>query len=146
MSPETPDLMADTRRRQLVWFLRVLGGLDLLALLAVVMPFHMMNRLHELVGLGAMPDAPLMGYLARSASLLYALLGGLVLYMSCDVERYRPVLGVIGRGVLVCGVILIGVDVVEQLPMWWICLEGPTVLGLGGVLLWLLRGSRPDNA
>jgi hypothetical protein len=146
MSLESPDLARDTRRRQLVWFLRILGGLDLIALLAVVMPFSAMNWMHYTIGLGEMPDAPLMGYLARSASMLYAFLGGLVLYMSFDVDRYRPVLDLIGRIVLVCGVILIGIDLAERLPLWWICLEGPTVLGLGGVLLWLLRRSRPENA
>jgi hypothetical protein len=146
MSLESRDLTADTRRRQLVWFLRILGGLDLLALLAVVMPFSVMNGMHRMIGLGELPDAPLMGYLARSASMLYAFLGGLVLYMSCDVERYRPLLDVIGRIVLVCGVMLIGIDLVERLPVWWICLEGPTVFGLGGVLLWLLRQSRPEIA
>ncbi len=144
MSLESPDLETNTRRRQLVWFLRVFGGLDVMALLAVVMPFSVMNGMHHSIGLGEMPGAPLMGYLARSASMLYAFLGGLILYMSFDVERYRPLLDMTGRIVVVCGVLLIGIDVVERLPVWWICLEGPTVLGLGTVMLWLLRRSRPE--
>lgn len=141
---EAPGPIADRRRRQLVWFLRILGTLDLCALVAVVMPFSVMNSMHQLLGLGEMPDAPLMGYLARSASLLYAFLGALVLYMSFDVERYRPVLSLTGRIVLVCGVVLLGVDLAERLPRWWVCLEGPSVLALGSGLLWLLHASQPE--
>lgn len=90
-----------------------------------------------------MSSDPLTGYLARSASMLYAFLGVLVFVMSFDVERYRPLLGVVGRVILLCAVLLFGVGIAEQLPTWWLCVEGPSVVVLGGVLLWLLHASRP---
>ena len=145
MNSELPASVTLIRRRQLAALLRVLGVLDLLALVAVVLPFSAMNQAHQLIGLGDMPDTPLMGYLARSASMLYASLGAQVLYMSFDVERYRPLLGVIGRILLVCGVLLLGVDLAERLPVWWVCLEGPAVFGLGALLLWLLSASHAES-
>lgn len=145
MSSQSPVAPMTNRQQQLVWFLRILGALDMLAVGAVFLPYSGMNWMHQLIGLGDMPVDPLTGYLARSASMLYAFLGALVLYMSFDVERYRPVLTVLARIILVCGVLLFGVDLAERLPIWWVCLEGPSVLVLGGVLVWLLSSSRPES-
>ena len=139
-----PEHVPQTKhQRQLVWFLRILGVLDMLAVGAVFLPCELMNWIHQQIGLGPMPADPLTGYLARSASMLYAFLGVLVFVMSFDVERYRPLLIVVGRIILLCSVLLFGIGVAESLPAWWLCLEGPSVLVLGGLMLWLLRRSRP---
>jgi len=55
--------------------LRVLGVTDTLAFIAVVMPTTWIQWGHQWSGLGEFPDAPIAGYLARSASALYALHG-----------------------------------------------------------------------
>lgn len=47
-------------------------GVMLAALFAVVIPQWCMVEIHCLLGLGELPDRPIVGYLARSASALYA--------------------------------------------------------------------------
>jgi hypothetical protein len=75
--------------RHLALLLRGIGCLDLLALIAVVMPRHWMDVAHQWAGLGSIPREPIVGYLARTASALYALHGAMVLFMSFDVALTR---------------------------------------------------------
>lgn len=77
--------------RILVWLLRLGGAVMLTALGAVVMPFDWMNSIHRQVGLGELPHVPIVGYLTRSISALYALHGALLVFMAVDVRRYLPV-------------------------------------------------------
>ena len=60
----------------------------LTALGAVVMPFEWMNSIHRQVGLGELPHVPIVGYLTRSISGLYALHGALLLFLAGDVRRH----------------------------------------------------------
>src|SRR5437588_7384133 len=78
------------RERALVWFLRAYAALLLLALPAAVLPTRWLAWSYEALGLGEWPPEPLLEYLARSASLLYALVGGMALLWSFDPPRYRP--------------------------------------------------------
>lgn len=77
-------------RRALVWYLRIAAAVLLLALFAVFLPFEWMDAIHRGLGLGDLPKAPIVGYLTRSLSLLYALFGCLCLAVSFDVDRYLP--------------------------------------------------------
>ena len=70
--------------------LQIIGVIFLVALLAVVMPTAWMDTIHRRLGLGELPGAPIVEYLTRSLSLIYALLGALFLYMARDVRRYAP--------------------------------------------------------
>ena len=54
----------------------------LTALGAVVMPFELMNVIHQQMGLGELPHVPIVGYLTRSISALYALHGALLVFMA----------------------------------------------------------------
>ena len=85
---------AGTQRQERILriLLRVAGGLPLTALLAVVMPTEWMDATHRWLGLGELPRAPIVEYLTRSLSLLYAVFGALWLYMSTDVRRYAPLI------------------------------------------------------
>ena len=78
--------------RKLAWLLRAIGLLDLCALVAVLMPREWHGRAHEAAGLGVIPDAPIVLYLTRSASSLYALYGALLLFLSADVARHLAVI------------------------------------------------------
>jgi hypothetical protein len=62
----------------------------LLAFIGAVLPERWMKSIYELGEQGPWPSAPLVVYLARVVSLLYGFLGLLALYLSFDVERYRP--------------------------------------------------------
>ena len=46
--------------------------------------------IHRQVGLGELPQVPIVGYLTRSISALYALHGALLVFMAGDVRRYLP--------------------------------------------------------
>ena len=130
---------ASKSRRQLALLLRGIGCLDLLALIAVVMPQHWMDVGHKFLGLGPIPQAPIVGYLARSASALYALHGAMVLFMSFDVERYERLIRFMAVAALLHGAVVLGIDLWEGLPALWRYGEGPAFAATGLAVLWLLR-------
>jgi hypothetical protein len=73
--------------RILVWLLRIGGVAMLTALGAVVMPYEWMNVIHKRQGLGELPHVPIVGYLTRSISALYALHGALLVFVANDLRR-----------------------------------------------------------
>ncbi len=123
--------------------LRAVGCLDLLALIAVVMPRHWMEVAHKFVGLGVIPEGPIVGYLARSASALYALHGAIVLFMSFDVAHYARLIRFMAMAAFVHGAIILGIDLAEGLPALWRYGEGPAFAATGVAVLWLQRGRSP---
>lgn len=127
--------------QKLVWLLRLIGCLDLLALLAVAMPAEWHARAHASLSLGAMPDSPIVVYLARSASALYALFGALLLFLSSDVLRYRSVIRFLALAAQVHAVVLVGIDWFAGLPLWWLLAEGIGYAGWAGLALWWSRSS-----
>jgi hypothetical protein len=68
--------------KALVLLLRIVGVPALFALVAVVMPTTSMAATHRWLGLGEMPTAPVVEYLARSVSAFYALFGALCLVVA----------------------------------------------------------------
>jgi hypothetical protein len=120
-------------------WLRVIGVIDLVAVAAVVLPNETLGAIHADLALGSWPEAPIVAYLARSASWMYVLCGALFLYLSNDVVRYRPLI----RFLTLCGVatgfVLIGIDWSAGMPGWWTASEGPGCLLLAAVT-WRLTG------
>lgn len=78
------------------FLLRYIGGVSLLAVIAVFMPFSWMDAVHRYLGMGPLPAEPFVGYLARSLSAFYALLGGLLWVLSFDLHRHRAALSSLG--------------------------------------------------
>jgi hypothetical protein len=107
----------NAKERALVVLLRVNAGVLLLALLAVFLPTEWMARTHRWLGLGAFPASPLVDYLTRSASALYAVHGGLVLILSLDIRRFAPVIEYVAWAGVVFGILIIGIDVTAGLPL-----------------------------
>ena len=124
--------------RVLARFLQVSGAIVLLALPAVVFPYGWMDVIHGWLGLGALPDEPMVAYLARSASALYAGLGALYLFVARDVRYYRDLLRFFGWTHLLFGVVVLGIDVAVGMPRLWTAVEGPFVIGWSAVLLGLV--------
>ena len=93
-----------------------LGIPGLFALFAVVMPMSWMVATHRWLGLGEMPTAPVVEYLARSVSAFYALFGALCLVVACNLERYRPLVRFLGVAFALTSVVLLGVDVAAGMP------------------------------
>lgn len=115
------------------------GIVEALAAFAVVLPRGWMSNAYHTLRLGAMPDAALFGYLARSASLLWAVHGVLVIGLAQDIPRYLPIIKLLGWLTLLMGFVLIGVDWQEGLPLWWTAAEGPIVIVMGAVYVQLSR-------
>lgn len=123
--------------RVLVILLRVSGIMLLTALIPAVMPHSWMDDIHRRMDLGQLPDMPIVGYLTRSLSALYALHGALVFFVSLDVRRYLPVIKCLFVLGFLFGVGMVVLDRAVGMPTAWACCEGPFILVLSVVLLWL---------
>ena len=131
--------------RVLKVLLRVVGSAALLAIVAVFMPYSWMDAIHGRLGMGELPSAPIVGYLARSTSAFYAILGGLMWFVSYDLRRYRALLGYLGAALVGFGAVWIGVDVAEGMPSFWTWQEGPIAIAMGSATLALRRGVPADG-
>lgn len=125
----------------LCWLLRAIGLLDMIALLAVFSPRDWMVRCHAWLGMGSFPAEPIAGYLARCASIWYVSYGLLLWFISCDVQKYSTLITCLATLMLLQGLIVMGIDVVEGMPGWWIAVEGPCCSGLGAGLLLMQRAA-----
>ncbi len=131
-----------TAEQTLKLILRLMGSSSLLALIFVAAPYTWMESIHSTLGMGQLPDKPVVGYLARSTSAFYALLGGLFWVVSFDLGRHRRVLIYLGAAISSLGVVLLVVDWLEGMPSFCTLWEGPFVTAFGLALLFLNRGAR----
>jgi hypothetical protein len=122
--------------------LRYIGTMSLLALIFVAAPYEWMSSIHAALGLGELPDDPIVGYLARSLSAFYAMIGGVFWVVSFDLVRHRPLLLYIGPAIALLGVALLFVDLHEGLPLAWTVWEGPFVCVVG-TTIWTLSRRLP---
>ena len=129
-----------SRQRMLRALLRVTGGAALLAVPCIFLPDTWMNAIHRRLGLGELPGEPIVGYLTRSASVLYAALGGLLWVLASDPGRYAPAIRYMGVVFVVFGVTLLAVDIAQRMPLWWALAEGTINIGLGIAVILLARG------
>ena len=123
------------KQRFLRDFLRVVGTAGLFALPCALMPESWMDAIHQWLGLGRLPTEPIVGYLARSTSLFYAMIGGLMWVLSGDLYRYRGALCYFGAAGVVFGLVLFAADVAVGLPLWWSVGEGISNVMIGGLVL-----------
>ena len=130
----------------LQWLLRIIGAISLTAFFCVFLPYSWMNTIHDQwLGMGTLPSEPIVGYLARSLSAMYAFLGGILCLVSGDVRRYLLLIRFIGLAMIGLGVLLTGIDFVEGLPIAWTLGEGPWVVVYGVLVVWL-AGRVQDTA
>jgi hypothetical protein len=128
-----------SEQRGLVLFLRTMGTVDFLAVTAIFLPLEWMAKIHSWLGMGQLPEKPIIDYLTRSASALYALHGAMILFVSTDVRRYAPLIQFLAVAALVHGVVLYLIDSIAGMPSFWIVLEGPTVAATGVLVLMVQR-------
>jgi len=126
-----------SHERILVIFLRLFGGVTVLAFLAMLLPVEWMAATHRWLGLGEFPHAPIVDYLARSVSSLYGFHGVLVLLVARDVVRYRSIVLYLGWMYVIAGVMAIAIDLYAPLPWYWTIVEGPSTLVSGALILYL---------
>jgi len=123
--------------KALVLILRCSGILLLAALIPVVMPFSWMQIIHRWMGMGELPTEPIVGYLTRSLSLLYAIHGALILYVSTNILRFLPVVKCLAILGVAFGVIMIFLDIATGMPSFWTLCEGPFLIPLSIAIFWL---------
>ena len=125
------------QERFLQLLLRIFGSTMLLAVFFIMIPYPWMNAIHQWLGMGQLPDEPIVGYLARSTSAFYALFGGLLWVLSWDLSRHRLVLCYLGAVSILFGLALFGVDLLEGMPRYWSLFEGPIGVACGILILYL---------
>ena len=126
----------------IVIILRVLGICALGAIPAIFLPYTWMNAIHRFLGLGEMPDTPIVSYLARSLSMFYAMFGAITIFASLDVRRYRSLITLLAAISVIVGIALFGIDYAAGMPLHWTVVEGPFTIGVGVAILWLQRQSK----
>ena len=132
-------------QRALKILLRAVGLATASAVFAAVTPTAWMAECHRRLGLGEMPAGAMFEYLARSLSAMYALLGGLLLMISRDVRRFRPLVVYVAAACIVLGVAVTVLDAALGLPWWWTLGEGPPLVPLGAAML-ILQSRLPRPA
>ena len=133
------------REMMLRLVLRLVGTSSLFAFIFVMVPHSTMDAIHRSIGMGELPDIPVIQYLTRSTSMLYAFLGGLFWVVSFDLSRYRAVLIYLGGAVTLFGVTLLIIDWMAGMPRLWTAWEGPFVMVFGLLVLWLARSIEETN-
>jgi hypothetical protein len=111
--------------KALVVLLRVAGVGLLTALIPAVMPFAWIKDTHRLLGMGELPEGPIIGHLTGSLSAMYALRGALVFFVSLDVRRYLPVVKFLAVLGIVFGAGMLVLDIKVAMPPRWTGCEGP---------------------
>lgn len=117
--------------------LAVTGAGLLLAVVPIFFPVSVINYLHQQLGLGQFPNSAIAFYLARSTSLLYAMHGALMFFVSFNLVRYWPLVRLLGYLHVVLGLAMLGIDVSTPMPLYWIIGEGMPVAVTGMLILWL---------
>lgn len=100
-----------------------------------------MDTIHRAIGMGTLPDRPIVEYLARSTSAFYALLGALFWMLSFDLVRYHLLVRRLGMAIIALGILLLWVDIMAGMPWFWQAIEGPANVVLGSIILWAARHS-----
>ena len=127
----------DVTRLQL--FLRVFAVVLMTAVLAAMLPIGVMDDIHQAIGLGPLPEGPIVEYLARSTSMFYAVHGALLWYLASDLRRYRDLFRFYLWISLAFALGLFLTDLSAGLPLRWTLAEGPFVAAITGLIMVLFR-------
>lgn len=96
------------------------GGICVVALFPFVMSQRWMAVVHEWLGMGALPDKPIVEYLARATSALCAFYGGLLFLLACDVRRYAAVITYQAIAMIAIATVAVFLNFKAGLPIWWV--------------------------
>ncbi len=129
------------RKLLLSWLLRLVGLIELVAFIAVIMPRSWMVASHAWLGMGQMPEGPVLMFLIRQASYTYGMHGISLWIIASDARRFRPLLVLNGISFLLAGPVFFIIDYTAGMPMWWTVADGPSCGFFGAAMLWLNRGN-----
>lgn len=125
--------------RLVSWILRLTGATEIFAFFAVVMPRSWMEVSHSWLGMGEMPDGPLIMFMIRQASYAYGMHGVSLWLLATDVKRYRTLIIFNGISFLIAGVVFTLIDYSAGMPFWWTIVDGVGCASFGAAMLWLNR-------
>lgn len=119
------------------WVLRLAGAVEILAFFAVVMPRSWMEASHTWLGMGEMPDGPLIMFMIRQASYAYGMHGVSLWLLATDVRRFRLLVLFNAAAYVIASVVFAAIDYLVGMPLWWTIVDA---FGCGstGVALLLL--------
>ena len=144
--PQGKDKPLSARRKKLlILLLRACGLLDMLALLIALIPSSWIISMHGQLDMGRFPNEPIVLYLARSSSLMYAIHGLLLIFVSFNIDRYLPLIRLLAGIALIHGLLLIIIDLSTAMPWWWTWGEGPLLLAWGMLTFILLSSKTPSD-
>ena len=134
------------RQRLLSALLRVAGACELFAFFAVVMPRSWMEASHAWLGLGALPEGPVLMFMIRQASYTYGMHGVSLFLLATDVERFRPLVRLNGLSFLLAAPVFFFIDTTSGIPWWWTLVDTLGCGTFGAALLWLTRDADARGA
>lgn len=123
----------------LKWFLRYVGLVSATAVIPAIMPLPWMDYIHQQLGMGPLPQGPVVAYLARSLSGAYAVFGAFLLVFSLDLDRYLPLIYLAACSMLAAALGLAVFHQSSNMPVFWQRGEPTVCLIIGAVLLLLAR-------
>lgn len=126
----------DSQRLQ-AWLLRLSGAIEILAFFAVIMPRSWMEISHAWLGMGEMPDGPVLMYMIRQASYTYGMHGISLWVLASDVIRFRKLVILNGIAFLLAGPIFFWIDYSTGMPWYWTVIDSLGCGFFGASLLWL---------
>ena len=112
---------------------------DLIAIVVACMPASWIATLHGTLNIGPFPSDAIAYYLARSSSMMYAVHGLLLLFLSCDILRYLQLIRFLAFLSILHGLMIAGIDLSLQMPWFWTALEGPLLIAWGLTITLLIR-------
>ena len=123
--------------RWLKLLLLLFGLPPALAIIPFLMPFSWMAAVHEWLGMGALPDKPIVDYLARYASAISAFYGFVMLLTFTDVRRYASVITLQTTSTIVFA----GIGSIfawrAGMPLWWAAMDVASCWSFCSAILWL---------
>jgi hypothetical protein len=135
------------------WWLKLLlrlwGAPPLLAIVAVVMPYSWMAAVHEWLGMGLLPDKPILDYLARYASAFAVFYGAVLFVLATDVHRYARLITLQAILIIVFSAIGCAFGLRAGMPAWWMAADVASCWLFCGAMLWLQRricADAPQNS
>ena len=111
----------------------------MLAIVAVVMPQSWMAAVHESLGMGVLPDKPIVDYLARYASAFAVFYGAVCFVLATDVHRYARLIAL--QAILIIFLSAIGAifGLRAGMPAWWMAADVVSCWFACGAMLWLQK-------
>jgi len=131
--------------KTLIIILRISGFMLITAFIAVFLPYETMARIHHQIGLGNLPQLPIVDYLARSVSLFYGIHGVIVLYISFNLMRYLQFLKLLCYLGFAFGIALFIIDITAPMPSYWSFGEGSFVVSLNMLVYILVKMLEREN-